>query len=190
MANSKRRCKHCKEYVAVWVKVPAGTFCTVEHAASWASSRAKEKQARARRAETKQRKEAIKTKGDWLKEAQAAFNRYIRVRDMRKPCISSGRPLEQEAFGGGYDCGHYRSTGAAPHLRFNVFNAHGQSKHDNRYLSGNVVDYRIRLIKRIGLERVERLEQDNTDRRFTVDYYKRIKSIFGKKSRLYERRFR
>lgn len=190
MTNSKRRCKYCREYFSDWVKLPAGTFCTIQHATEWASGKAKEKQAKAKRAETRKRKEALKSKGDWMKEAQVAFNRYIRIRDKNKVCISSGRHLAVEALGGGYDCGHYRSTGAAPHLRFNVFNAHGQSKHDNRYLSGNAVEYRIRLIKRIGLERVERLEQDNTEKRYTIDYYKRIKSIFSRKSRLYEKKFR
>lgn len=188
-----RKCRACKvEIPTVKDSLPVQKkgFCDFDCMAAHGLSLARKAQEKAKRAETRRRKEALKSKGDWMKEAQAAFNRYIRIRDKNKPCISSGRPLEQEALGGGYDCGHYRSTGAAPHLRFNVFNAHGQSKHDNRYLSGNVVDYRIRLIKRIGLERVERLEQDNSEKRYTIDYYKRIKSVFSKKARLYERKFR
>jgi hypothetical protein len=85
------------------------------------------------------------------------------------PCISSGRPLALDSIGGGYDAGHYRSTGSAPHLRFNEENVHGQSKHDNRYLSGNAVDYRIGLIKRIGLDKVEFLESNQAFKKWTVD---------------------
>ena len=190
MANSRHKCKHCKEYFIDTIKLPTGRFCTIGHAADWAQAKAQEKRAKAERTKLRERKEKLKSKGDWLKEAQAAFNAYIRARDMNKPCISSGRSLQAEAVGGGFDCGHYRSTGSAPHLRFNVFNAHGQSKHDNRYLSGNVVEYRIRLINRIGLDRVERLEADNTEKRYSVAYYQRVKFIFGRRAKLYIKIFR
>jgi len=85
------------------------------------------------------------------------------------------------------DAGHYRSRGAAPHLRFNVFNCHAQSVKDNRHLSGNIVEYRMRLIERIGLERVERLEQDHSYRKYTAEYLKRVKIIFSKRARFYEK---
>lgn len=129
------------------------------------------------------RKQALKTRSDWLKEAQVAFNRFIRTRDRDEVCISSGRPLRLEALGGGYDCGHYLSTGSAPHLRFNEDNAHGQSKHDNRYLSGNAVHYRIGLIARIGLERVEALECDKTIVKWTIDDLRDIKALYDRKTK-------
>ena len=143
---------------------------------------------KAARADLKKRKTALKTKSDWMKEAQAAFNRYIRARDQGKPCISSG-VMEQDRFTGGYfDAGHYRSRGSAGHLRFNVFNCHAQSKHDNRQLSGNVVEYRKGLIERIGLERVDRLENDNTIRKFDIEYLTRVKKIFSKRAKFYDHR--
>lgn len=172
------------------VRVNLSWFCNYDHAAKFGAEKAKAKSERDYNAKTKKLKESIKTVSDWNKEAQAAFNLYIRTRDKYKRCISSGKPLSNEAIGGGFDAGHYRSRGSASHLRFNVFNCHGQSKHDNRYLSGNVVEYRIRLIERIGLERVERLESDNEPRKFDVTYLKRIKSIFTRKARLYQKRFR
>ncbi|STQ10931.1 NinG-like phage protein [Enterobacter cloacae] len=55
-------------------------------------------------------------------------------------------------------------------------------------LSGNAVEYRIRLIERIGQERVERLESDNDPRRFDIPYLQRIKSIFTRKARALEKR--
>ena len=42
-------------------------------------------------------------------------------------------------------------------------------------------DYRIGLIKRIGLVEVERLEADNTERRWTIEDAKRIKAEYKAK---------
>lgn len=124
------------------------------------------------------------------KKAQTAFNSFVRIRDQNKPCISSGKPLALEAIGGGFDCGHYRSVGSAPHLRFHLLNAHGQSKHDNRYLSGNHVEYRKGLIERLGVEQVEQLEADNRPRKYTLEQLKRIADIFNRRARLYAKKFR
>lgn len=138
---------------------------------------------RQKREDLKERREKLKSKGDHLREAQQAFNAYIRERDRLAgyACISSGRPLDWN--GNAVDAGHYRSTGAAPHLRFDENNCHAQSKHDNRYLSGNVADYRIGLIKRIGLEAVEALERDQSVRRYTIEDLQAIKALYRKKFR-------
>ncbi|WP_287278852.1 recombination protein NinG, partial [Ralstonia sp.] len=96
---------------------------------------------------------------------QQAFNSYIRARDAGKPCISCGRPLSTQP--NTYDCGHYRSIGSAPHMRFAEDNAHGQCKHCNNHLSGNHVAYRQGLIERLGLRAVELIEADKTLRKYT-----------------------
>lgn len=127
---------------------------------------------------TRARREAIKTIPQLIREAQFAFNAYIRARDREKPCICCGQPLELSAVGGGYDCGHYRSTGSASHLRFDEDNAHGQRKVCNRYGAGRAVDYRIGLIARIGLERVEALETNNQVHKWTADELRAIKAEY------------
>lgn len=132
-------------------------------------------------ATTKARKEALKRIPDYIKDAQHAFNAYIRARDREKPCICCGQPLELSAVGGGYDCGHYRSTGSASHLRFDEDNAHGQRKVCNRYGAGRAVDYRIGLIARIGLERVEALETNNQAHKWTADELRAIKAEYRAK---------
>ena len=119
--------------------------------------------------ETRKRLEAMQTKPQLLKKAQAAFNQFIRARDEHRPCISCGVPLSGDKLGGAFDCGHYRSVGSSPHLRFEERNAHGQCKHCNRYLAGNHVAYRLGLIERIGLAEVEALEADQTVKRYTKD---------------------
>lgn len=136
-----------------------------------------------KRQDLQERREKLKTKGEHLREAQASFNAYIRERDRLAgyPCISSGRPLDWN--GNAVDAGHYRSTGAAPHLRFEENNCHAQSKHDNRYLSGNVTEYRLGLIQRIGLTAVEALEADQAPRRYTIEDLQAIKALYRQKLR-------
>ncbi|CDL58705.1 Protein NinG [Klebsiella pneumoniae] len=147
-----------------------------------------EKEGRQRR---RAKRESFKTKAQWDKEAQSAFNRYIRIRDEGKPCVSCGNPLIGKSnylTGSAIDASHYRSRGAASHLKFNVFNVHSACTRCNRQLSGNAVEYRIHLIERIGLDRVERLEADNELRRFDIPYLQRIKSIFTRRARALEKR--
>lgn len=148
----------------------------------------KAKAQRQERTETKAKLATHKRKADWMREAQAVFNQCIRLRDKLAGhcCISSGRALDWT--GNAVDAGHYRSVGSAPHLRFNEDNVHAQSKHDNQWKSGNAVDYRIGLIARIGLTRVEALESDNEPLHYTIsdlqdikaDYAQRLRELKGK----------
>ena len=135
------------------------------------------------RKDIKVRKEKLKGRGDHMREAQQAFNEYIRTRDQAAGhlCISSGKPLDWS--GNAVDAGHYRSVGSAPHLRFDERNCHAQSKQDNRFLSGNAVDYRIGLIARIGQEAVDALESDQSVRKYTVEEIKAIKATYRAKTR-------
>jgi hypothetical protein len=188
-----RKCKYCgtKKVIDESVNVQMKWFCDFDHAAKYALDKAQANREREYKAQTKVLKEKLKTRGDYLKEAQVAFNEYIRVRDCNKPCISSGKPLpRQDKLGGGFDAGHYRSVGSAPHLRFCLLNVHGQSKHDNNYLSGNAIEYRKNLINRIGLKWVERIESDQENRKYTIEDLKRIKRIFSARAKLYKRKFR
>ena len=129
------------------------------------------------------RKERLKTRRDWEKEAQAAFNAFIRARDKDMPCICCGLPLSAGDVGGAYDCGHYRSVGSAPHLRFHEDNAHAQRKQCNRWGAGRAVDYRLGLIARIGLARVEALEADQEPRKYTADELRAIRDLYRAKLR-------
>jgi DNA-binding protein H-NS len=133
-------------------------------------------QAKKMRQEIRQAKEALKTRQDWIREAQRWFNRYIRLRDKDEPCISCGRHHK-----GQYHAGHFRTTAAAPQLRFNEEQVWKQCDPCNSYLSGNLLEYRKNLIKRIGVERVEALENDNTIKRWTIEELQEIKKIYKQK---------
>lgn len=183
----RKNCPQCKR------KLTEGDRIHKECIAPYADDRAEKAKrvakkraasaARIIREEDSKRKESLKTRSDWMKEAQQAFNEFIRERDRQAghPCISSGRALDWSC--NQVDAGHYRSTGAASHLRFNEDNCHAQSKHDNQYLAGNAVDYRIGLVARIGLSRVEALEGDNQPRRFSIDELLEIRSHYRAKTR-------
>jgi hypothetical protein len=135
---------------------------------------------RRRKRETREARQRLKTRSQWLKEAQQAFNAYVRARDEGKPCISCGSsPNDDDLLTGSrFDCGHYRSTGAAPELRFHEDNAAGQCVKCNRHLSGNTVEMRNGLIQRIGIERVEALESDHPPRKYTIDDLKAIRDDY------------
>jgi hypothetical protein len=119
--------------------------------------------------------------------AQVAINRYVCLRDYGKPCISCGQPMTDSGFSK-LECGHYRSRGAAKHLRFHLHNMNGQCHHCNQVLSGNREGFKLGLTSRIGQQKVEALNNDNRTRMFTTEYYQRIKSIFTRKARRLEKR--
>ncbi|MGA0401581.1 MAG: recombination protein NinG [bacterium] len=172
-----RRCALCRaktpETDAIYSKLKS--FCSMEHLVEYSKSNAaKQLVKKAKAKETRERKEKLRTRSDWLKLAQKAFNEYIRVRDAGKPCISCGASQGDTVLGGAFDAGHYRSTGSAPHLRFHVNNCHAQCVKCNRYLGGNIVEYRKRLIDRCSLEIVEALEQDDRPRNYKIHDLKRI----------------
>ena len=181
-----KKCKQCgKEFVPLRSTAIA---CSYPCAKAWVDARnAKLKAQKAKqeakidRQQTKERKEKLKTRNDYIKETQVAFNAYIRERDKDKPCICCGKPLGESQPGGGFDAGHYRSTGSSPHLRFNEDNCHGQRKFCNNWRSGNAVDYRLGLIARIGLERVEALEANNEPAKWSIDELKAIRDYYRKK---------
>ncbi|MBT2300387.1 recombination protein NinG [Variovorax paradoxus] len=137
----------------------------------------------AEKAKDRATRESQKTIPQLIAEAQIEFNKFIRLRDQlaNRPCISSGRTLDWS--GNNVDAGHYRSTGAASHLRFDENNCHAQSKHDNQWKAGNVVGYRVGLIQRIGIEAVEALESNNEVVPWDRDTLRQIKVIYRSKTR-------
>jgi hypothetical protein len=192
MKAVNRRCSNCRKKVASkdalvsHLKAFCDYSCLKEYTAKNAEKLATKARKETRKDDQK-KKEKLKTKGQWTKEAQAAFNAYVRWRDRNKPCISCGQFTADNAIGGNWDAGHYRSTGSAPHLRFNLHNCHKQCVRCNRYLSGNVADYRTRLQRKIGVERLEKIELDDRSRNYTINDLKRIKQIFTRKKKIQER---
>ena len=88
-------------------------------------------------------------------QAQRAFNKYIKLRDSKRLCISCGKGPEQ--------AGHYIAQGSSGALRYNEDNCHGQCVTCNLYMHGNLIEYRMGLVKRIGEKRVKYLEAHKHD---------------------------
>jgi hypothetical protein len=138
-------------------------------------TRSNERLAKAQRKADAEKKEALKSRREVLNDTQRVFNKFIRLRDDALPCISCGEHRNT------YDAGHYRSTAAAPQLRFNEDNVHKQCVHCNQHKSGNAIEYRIGLVKRIGTERVEALECNNQTVKWTAEEARAIKAQYQQK---------
>jgi hypothetical protein len=100
-------------------------------------------------------KSEMKTTQDLIKDAQIVFNKFIRLRDKNKPCVSCDKPL-----GAKYDAGHYFSSGGHKAITFNEDNVHGQCVACNQHKHGNLIAYQIGIQKRIGAERLLGLHED------------------------------
>ena len=182
MANSKKKCRACKEYglVESGIKVPLGFFCSMDCVVKHGSKAARVASDKRKRQTLTKLKESVKTASEWRVEAQTAFNAYVRYRDRDLPCISCDATGSHEGIGGYWDCGHFYSRGARRELSFNLWNAHKQCHRCNRYLSSNPQEYRRRLIIKIGIDRVDALEAYAVVRH-DIKYLRRIKQIFKAK---------
>ena len=138
----------------------------------------KVQRAKIERKEIRAAKERIKTKADHAREAQQAINEWVRLRDADKPCISCGRHHQ-----GQYHAGHYRTVGSNPELRFEPLNIHKQCAPCNNHKSGDIVNYRISLIQRIGQEAVDWLEGPHEPKRYTIEQLQAIKADYRAKAR-------
>lgn len=174
LSGKPKRCKACRlAFVPVKpMQVACGVECALQ-LARLAQEKKRAQEATRERAEHAKRKEATKTKAQHAKEAQAAFNAWVRLRDDGLPCVSCLRHHN-----GQWHAGHYRSVGSCPELRFEPLNVWRQCAPCNNHLSGNAIEYRIELVRRIGLEKVERLEGKHEPKRYTIEDLKAIKAKY------------
>lgn len=180
-----RNCKICKTRFK-----PATLYdwwCSEEHKeelitklATEARQKRIQQQERQRKETTQQerrslkiRKLAVKPLSYFAKQAQQAVNAYIRERDKHLPCVSCGTLSAAQ-----WDAGHYRTTAAAPQLRFDPRQIWKQCSVCNQHKSGNLVPYRAELIRRIGLAEVESIESNHDRHRWTVEECKAIKAEY------------
>ena len=123
-------------------------------------------------------KEKIKPRSAYMKEAQSVFNAWVRERDQALPCISCGRHHQ-----GQWHAGHYRTVGSSPELRFEPLNVWKQCAPCNNHKSGDIVNYRIELVRRIGAEKVAWLEGRHEPKHYSIDDLKAIKAEYQQKLR-------
>lgn len=162
-----KRCRICaRDFTPISSMSKA---CSVPCALEWSRRLAAKKAAR----DIREARQKAKSRGDHLADLQDAFNAWIRLRDAGQPCISCG--IRRRC---GWNAGHYRSVGSTPELRFEPLNVHRQCIHCNKYLSGNLTAYRINLIEKIGLEKVEWLEGKHEPLKLTLTQIEQMKSYY------------
>jgi hypothetical protein len=124
----------------------------------------------------------LMTLSDYIKLAQQVFNKWINLRDKGLPCISCDKPIN-----GRVNASHYFNANNHWNVRFNEFNVHSSCITCNQYLSGNLIEYRSRLINKIGIEQLTLLELEaNKTRKFTIDELKQIINKYKLKIKQYE----
>jgi hypothetical protein len=134
------------------------------------------------RREIKVRKEKLKSRADHLKDTQQAFNAWVRERDAELPCVSCGRHHE-----GQWHAGHYRTVSAHPAIRFEPLNVWKQCAPCNTHKSGDLLNYRLELIRRIGEEKVAWLEGPHEPKKYTIDELKALTALYRAKTRALKR---
>lgn len=132
-------------------------------------------------------RDSIKTKQEWLKEAQQWVNKYVRLRDKNLGCISCDKAA---SWHGQWHGSHFRSTKAASAVRFNLWNINKSCSVCNNWLSGNIGEYEPRLRLKIGNEKVDWLKCQNHTVNYSIDYLKRLKGIAKKKCAMLEKRIK
>lgn len=174
------KCRRCKIEFEPFYRngIILSRFCT-----KCLVEKKREKDKKEWREEKKKIKEKLKTQSEWLSDLQKVFNKYIRLRDRNKPCISCGNPLKKE-----FDAGHFFSVGAYPNIRFNEDNVHGQCVACNQHKHGNINEYALNLPLRIGKERYENLLEDrNKPLMLTIPEIKVMIKEYRDKIKDYER---
>jgi hypothetical protein len=119
-----------------------------------------------------------------LKATQIVFNKYIRLRDKGKNCISSDVPYRSD-----FDAGHLYSVKQFSGLRFNESNVHGQSIGDNRFNEGNFAHYLINVKNRIGQKAFNNLQKEAefykvNPKKWTLDELSEIRKEYINKIKL------
>ena len=140
------------------------------------------------KAEKKELKQKLKTVTDYRNDARYWFQRWIRIRDLGKTCISCNSQLTDIRT---FDAGHYYNAKSYPQLLFNEFNVNGQCKNFcNNYMSGNLIEYRKGLIERYGVDvllDLDELADDKTKRTLTKEYYQEIETEYKRRCKLLEK---
>lgn len=176
-----KKCKECKKLFTPTRQLQptcTNTDCMYQYSMKHLSKKKQLKQKRI----NKEKREFNRNDVKVLKElAQKIFNQYIRLRDKDLPCISCGTTNDIQ-----YHAGHFKPAGGFSYLRFNEDNVHKQCVRCNSNLAGNLIAYREALIEKIGIEKVEILEQPNQVKRWSKEELQDIITIYRKKIKQFQ----
>jgi len=126
-------------------------------------------------------RQKLKTLGQFEAEAKIVFQKWIRLTDEGKECISCGNINPK-----GFDAGHFKKAEIYSGVIFDERNVHRQCSKCNRFLGGNELNYREGLIKRYGLDFVIELEtyaNETRNKKYSKDELIEIKKRYNEKIR-------
>ena len=177
------RCNHCKDTLGKKKKFEANKFnqhyCleSEDCIRAWREDRLKglpKQKAVKEKADKKVLKDKLKKPSQWEAEAKTSFQKWIRLRDAERNCISCGSETSNPC----WDGGHYRKAELYSGTIFDERNCHKQCRKCNYYENGNEASYRMGLVDRYGSDFVVRLESDANqfrEYRYTTDDYRALK---------------
>jgi hypothetical protein len=164
MANTRKKCKHCKDWfeVSVMIKNNAGTYCNsdcmfnnIKHALPKLIAKGAKIKEKAVKVRHKEATKKLRTRTQWYNMLQVEVNKYVRLRDANEPCCTCGTTNH----GIKYDAGHCFTRAARPDLRFNLTNIHKQcSVNCNQHGSGMRLEYQTFIANSYGPNHFEWLK--------------------------------
>ena len=183
-----KSCRHCKTKFAPVrpLQVVCSPFCAIQITAT-KNAQVRKKAVALDKKETKAKLVKLKTLSQWLKECRAIVQKIARIRDRDDGCISCLLPA---TWGGQWHGSHFRSHGAASAVQLNLWNIHKSCSACNLHKSGNIIEYRPRIIAKIGNDKVEWLMAQNQIVRYGVDYCTRFKRVMGKRLKRMEKQYK
>lgn len=118
--------------------------CSYECAIEFAKLKRQKEELKKWNRRKKEIKESLKTLTQEALEVQKVVNEFIRLRDVKKPCISCGIKWKDN-----FQAGHLYPAGTCWIVRFDPRNIHGQCRQCNMNKSGNLNEYRKNILSRI-----------------------------------------
>jgi hypothetical protein len=154
----QKKCKVCQELFTPiqFAQTACGYKCAIIHSKNLKL----QKELKDWKAEKAILKDKLKTLGQYEAEAKKSFQKWIRMRDDKQPCISCG--IEQTDL---WDGGHYKKAEIYSGVIFDENNCHKQCRKCNRFLNGNELNYRQGLIQRYGIDFADQIEQKANETR-------------------------
>jgi hypothetical protein len=121
-------------------------------------------------------KEKLETYSQKVNKAKVIFQKWIRERDKNEPCISCGTLTANE-----WHASHFKKAETYSGVIFNEINVWKSCKKCNVFLNGNELNYRERLVKKIGLDDVialEDLANETRTKKWTIEELQTIKTKY------------
>jgi hypothetical protein len=166
-----KTCKRCNEQFTAYRTTDKYCYVCAK------TEQALKNLAKIKKEKVKKAKEDLLTTSDYIKLAQQVFNKWIRLRDKDQNCISCGSKL-----GAKYDAGHFWSAGGHANVRFHSDNVHAQCVSCNQHKHGNLLAYREALIKKIGSDRFNDLEDiAHVTKKWDKEELKELITVYKKK---------